>query len=48
MYSMTSEEIHAIGNVCNDLINWCKKVYNYYFGKECECECCLKAKNKKD
>ena len=42
---MTSIEIHSINNLCNDIINYSKKLYNYYFTKECMCECCIKAKN---
>ena len=48
MISMTNDEAEQIGNLCNDIVLWCKKVYNYYFGDECKCDCCLKAKNKKD
>ena len=48
MISMTNDEIEQIGNLCNDIVLWCKKVYNYYFADECKCDCCLKAKNKKD
>ena len=48
MISMTREEIHAISNLCNDIVLWCKKVYNYYFEEDCKCDCCIKAKNKKD
>lgn len=48
MYCMTSEEIHAIGDLCNNLCTWFKKCYIYYTSKECVCDCCLNARVKKD
>ena len=48
MYRMTSEEIHAIGDLCNNLCTWFKKCYIYYTSKECVCDCCLNARVKKD
>ncbi len=48
MITMTREEVHSICNLCNDIVLWCKKAYNYYVLKQCQCDCCIKSYNKKD
>ena len=39
-------ETRHLKTACEWMLDYAKRLYNYYFEKECKCNCCIKAKKK--